>query len=171
MKPSRALKYARIYEKKIHEAYGTNAGFLDVHSAVLPSYKVDYDASVPNAGKQSATLSQYRHLLTRTRAFHKGPVAGEGYGFSTRLWAGYVDALAADPRPTFFIERNQRATKVPTLVDYKLKILHHLFTAYGMGYLIRFFKDDGVYTEEELSLSLDDFSERYLEPQLKKQLF
>jgi hypothetical protein len=150
LKPSRALKYARVYEKAIHEAYGTNAGFLDVHSAVLPSYKVDYDASVPNAGKQSATLSHYRNLLTRARAFHNGPVIGEGYGFSMRLWAGYADALEADPRQIFFLRRDERATKVPSLVDYKLKILHPHFTGFGMGWLLRFFRDDGVYTEEEM---------------------
>jgi hypothetical protein len=150
LKPSKALKYARIYEKAIHGAYETNASFIDVHSAVLPSFKVDYDASVSNAGKQSATLAQYRQLLTRTRAFHDGPVMGEGYGYSTRLWAGYVDALTADPRQIFFLGRDERATKVPTLVDYKLKNLHQLFIGYGMGFLIRFFRDDGVYTEEEM---------------------
>ncbi len=147
MKPSKVSYYAGLYEPSIHHAYRTNAAFLDVHSSVLPSYKVDFDAHVAGAGKQIATFHHYKDLLSYTRSAHAGPVAGEGFGSSTYIWAGYVDAIEADPRATF----NIGGEAVPLIVDYKFQELHELFVPHGAGYLERFFLDkwDG-YTIDEL---------------------
>jgi len=147
MKPSRVLYYAGLYEPLIHNAYRTTAGFLDVHSSVLPSNKVDFDAKVPDAGKQSATFLSYKDLISYARDIHSGPVAGEGFGSSTNVWAGYIDAIEADPRSSY----DRGGTDVPLVVDYKLKELHHLFVPHGAGYLERFFLDKWTdYSIEEI---------------------
>ncbi len=147
MKPSRTLYYAGLYEPLIHETYRTRSSFLDVHSSVLPSAKVDYDAGVDDSGKQEATFRYYRDLLAYARSTHAGPVVGEGFGNSTHIWAGYVDGLEADPRSRF----DEGGTDVPLIVDYKLRVLHGLFVPHGAGYLERFYLDkwDG-YTVREL---------------------
>ncbi len=151
MKPSRCLKYAHMYEGLIHNAYRTNAVFLDVHTAVLPSSKVDFDANIPNAGKQAATFYEYCDLISAVRGIHSGPVAGEGVGFSTNIWAGYIDALEADPRRRHDIFEGIGGSDVPLIVDYKLKVLHDLFVAYGAGYLERFYLNKwGDYSKKEL---------------------
>ncbi|MFC2155050.1 DUF5696 domain-containing protein [Acidobacteriota bacterium] len=147
MKPSKAVSYAGLYEPLIHKTYRSNASFLDVHSSILPTYKVDYDAAVSNAGKQAATFNHYRDLIAYARNTHSGPVAGEGFGSSTNIWAGYVDAIEADPRSS----HNRGGTDIPLIADYKLYELHHLFVPHGAGYLERFFLDKWKnYTLNEL---------------------
>ena len=147
MKPSRISYYAGLYEPQIHNAYRTTAAFLDVHSSVLPTYKVDFDAAVPDAGKQTSTFHAYKELLAYARQVHSGPVAGEGFGSSANIWAGYVDAMEADPRAS----HRMGGSDVPLIVDYKLQELHHLFVPHGAGYLERFFLDKWKdYTKNEL---------------------
>ena len=151
MKPSRALTYAQIYEPLIHDAYSTRASYLDVQTAILPSFKVDYDAKILRAGRQSETFHSYNELLSYVRDLHQGPVAGEGFGYAASIWAGYVDAIEADPRSLFDVLRNRGGTLVPTLVDYKLRVLHGLFVPHGAGHLERFYLNHfSQYTEEEL---------------------
>jgi hypothetical protein len=151
MKPSRCQKYARLYESMIHDSYRTNSAFLDVHTSVLPSFKVDFDASIPDAGKQVTTFYQYCDLISAARNIHAGPVAGEGIGFSANIWAGYIDALEGDPRRRHDIFEEIGGSDVPLIVDYKLKALHDLYVAYGAGYLERFFLEKwGDYSKKEL---------------------
>lgn len=149
MKPSKALRYARRTEPAIHRDFGTTAGYLDVHSAILPSMKVDFDAAVPGAARQITTFEQYRDLISYVRRKHEGPVAGEGKGSSARIWAGYIDAIEADPRSLWQEIESVKATDVPTIVDYKLRHLHSLFVAQGAGYFVRFFNRTKNYSPEQ----------------------
>lgn len=150
MKPSRALHYARLYEPRIHKNYRTNSAFLDVYSAVLPSAKVDFDARASGAGQQRSTFLFYRNVIADMRKVHAGPVAGEGKGTPTAVWAGLLDAIEADPRSWFQeADSNPQGSNVPTLVDYKLKALHALFVPHGMGYFPRFFKQKSSYSAAE----------------------
>lgn len=150
MKPTRSIDYARLYEPSIHENYQTTAGYLDVHSAVLPSFKVDFDARVEGAGQQKTTFQSYRDLFSYMRTVHQGPLAGEGFGLSASTWAGYIDALEADPRSLFDIEQDRVGSEVPILVDFKLRALHGLFVPHGAGYLERFFLSPSPLTAEKL---------------------
>jgi len=150
MKPAKSLDYARLYEPLIHEDYQTTAGYLDVHSAVLPSFKVDFDAGTDEAGQQRTTFLSYRDLFDYARTVHEGPLAGEGFGYSTSTWAGYIDALEADPRSLFDIEQGREGSEVPTLVDFKLRALHGLFVPHGAGYLERFYHRPSPLTSEKL---------------------
>ncbi len=146
MKPSKAERHARKVEPLLHEKYLTSASYLDVHSAILPSMKVDFDARVKGAGRQLATFEHYRRLLSYVRRKHEGPVAGEGKGGSSRIWAGYVDAIEADPRSLHQEIDGVRGTRTPAIVDYKLRVLHSLFVPHGAGYFSRFFKRKREYS-------------------------
>jgi hypothetical protein len=136
LKPSKSTDYAGLYEPSIHAGYSTSASFIDVSSSVFPSAKVDYDARQAGAGKQQSTFLAYKDLFSYVRSVHQGPVAGEGVGYSSRIWAGYIDAVEADPRSPF---QNREGSQVPSLVDYKLRLLNRLFVPHGAGYLERFY--------------------------------
>lgn len=139
LKPTKAIYYAWLYEPLIHEGYETSAAFLDVHTAILPSFKVDFDARIPGAGKQITTFQAYSDLFKTLRSIHRGPIAGEGYGYAAHIWAGCIDALEGDPRSINCLEKGLKAFYVPCLVDYKLKVLHDRFVLYGVGLNERFF--------------------------------
>lgn len=149
MKPSKATRYARRVEPGIHKKYLTSASFLDVHSAALPSSKVDYDARVKGAGRQSSSFEHYRDLMALMRRKHGGPVAGEGKGGSSRIWAGYVDAVEADPRSLHQEIEGVKGTRTPPIVDYKLRVLHSLYVPHGVGYFSRFFRKRNEYSAEQ----------------------
>lgn len=149
MKPSRAQHYARQVEPTLNEKYGTSAGYLDVHSAILPSMKVDLDARVKDAGRQLSTFEHYRRLMSYLRREHAGPVAGEGKGGSSRIWAGYIDAVEADPRSLHQEIEGTPGTETPAIVDYKLRVLHSLFVPHGAGYFSRFFGRKREYSARE----------------------
>ena len=151
LKPARALSYAQIYEPQIHNGYQPDAAYLDVHTAVLPSMKVDFDSRLPYCGQQKETLQKYREILSYVRGQHGGPLAGEGFGYSASIWAGYIDAIEADPRMLYQVWNNLGGSEVPLIVDYKLKHLHHLFVPHGVGYLPRFFFNQfSNYTREQM---------------------
>ncbi len=151
MKPSRCGFYADLYEPLIHDSYRTKAAFLDVHTSVLPSFKVDFDARVLDSGKQVSTFYEYRDLISSVRNIHSGPVVGEGIGYSAPIWAGYIDALEADPRRRHDIFEGIGGSEVPLIVDYKLKVLHDHFVSFGAGYLERFYLDKwSEYSKKEL---------------------
>jgi hypothetical protein len=155
MKPSRSLFYARKYEPLIHQAYGTTATYVDVLTAILPSDFVDYDALVPGSAKQYSTFKHYLDVISYMRKTHSGPIAGESVGTPTGIWAGYIDAVEGDPRSRFDCGENKGGTDVPTIVDYKLKVIHPLSVPHGMSCLQRFYYNKfSGYTQKEL--------ERYL---------
>ena len=78
MKPTRASKYLTNFASQIHSDYGTTASFLDAHSSLNPSARVDYDSTTPNPGRFLETLSSWRSLYGLLRTYHDGPVSGEG---------------------------------------------------------------------------------------------
>lgn len=141
LKPTKAAYYAQLYESMIHEGYETSAAFLDVHTAILPSFKVDFDARIDGAGRQVSTFLAYCKLFNTLREIHQGPVAGEGYGYAANIWAGYIDSFEADPRSIYSLDKGIRAYAIPCIVDYKLKVLHDRFVPYGMGLGERFAPD------------------------------
>jgi len=141
LKPTRAIFYALLYEPLIKAAYRTGAAFLDVHTAILPSFKLDFDVGVEGAGEQVSTFYAYRDLFKVLRQVHQGPVAGEGYGYAANIWAGYIDSFEADPRSLHSLDKGKRAYAIPCLVDYKLRVLHERFVPYGLGLGERFAPD------------------------------
>ncbi len=148
LKPTKAVFYASLYESMIHEGYDTSAAFLDVHTAILPSFKVDYDARIEGSGRQVSTFLAYCQLFDAVREIHQGPVAGEGYGYAANIWAGYIDSFEADPRSIHSLDKGIRGYAIPPIVDYKLKVLHERFVPYGVGLGERFALDIRPIPEE-----------------------
>ncbi|SPE55171.1 exported hypothetical protein [Verrucomicrobia bacterium] len=138
MKPTLAANYLTNFAPQIHSNYTTTASFLDVHSAVNPSDKVDYDAATTNAGTFYQTLSRYRTLYSLLRAAHQGPVSGEGNYHL--LSVGYIDDVEAQ------IDSGGSAPAahgswLPLIVDFELLKLHDKTLTHGVGYYERFFSD------------------------------
>ena len=142
VKPSHASTFLSIFAPQIHTQYNTQASYLDVHSAALPSYKIDYDANVTNAGKFLETLKLYRELPGLLRSYHNGPVSGEGNAHF--LHAGYYDDFEAQ------INTGKRSLPnsgqwLPLLVDFNLQQIHDKTFSHGVGYQNRFLcKENGV---------------------------
>ena len=138
MKPSLAAGYLTNFADQIHSNYATTASFLDVHSAVNPSDKVDYDAAVTNSGMFSSTLSAYRALAGLLRSIHNGPVSGEGNHHF--LEVGYFDDVEAQ-LDSGGAAAAAHAAKLPLLLDFDLLKLHSKATVHGVGYYERFYSD------------------------------
>lgn len=138
MKPSLAASYLTRFAPQIHNTYATSAAFLDVHSAVNPSDKVDFDAATTNAAMFRETLTRYRALAGLLRSIHRGPVSGEGHHHF--LDVGYFDDIEAQLN-SGGIDPSAQASKLPLLVDFDLLKLHEKATVHGVGYYERFYSD------------------------------
>jgi len=138
MKPTIASNYLAIFAPQIHNTYTTTASFLDVHSAVNPSDKVDYDAGATNAATFAETLSRYRALAPLLRSDHQGPVSGEGR--SHLFGVGYYDDIEAQINSAGNGPRTQ-GSWLPLLVDFELLKLHDKTLTHGVGYYERFYAD------------------------------
>jgi hypothetical protein len=140
MKPTRASNYLSYFAPQIHTNYNTTASFLDVHSSINPSDRVDYDASTPNPGMFLETLSAYRSLYGLLRTAHHGPVSGEGYNHMLSL--GYIDDVEAEIDSGGVGATNSVTGQwLPLLVDFDLLKLHNLTLTHGVGYYERFYAD------------------------------
>jgi hypothetical protein len=140
MKPTRASNYLGYFAPQIHATYSTTASFLDVHSAINPSERVDYDANTPNPGTFLETLSSWRSLYGQLRSAHGGPVSGEGNNHMLSL--GYVDDVEAEIDSGGVGWTNSVTGQwLPLLVDFDLQKLHNLTLTHGVGYYERFYAD------------------------------
>jgi hypothetical protein len=123
-KPCFADDAEAYFAPRIHEKFGTYAGYCDVHTAVRPWDQTDYDARVPGAGMFRPAFESYGRLLLNESIAHHGPVFSEGrmHWFS----AGLVDGNYAQ-----IVSRNP--SREPVLVDFDLLKMHPLETDFGMG--------------------------------------
>lgn len=138
MKPTLAASYLTNFAPQIHSNYSTTASFLDVHSAVNPSDRVDCDAATTNAAMFRETLSSYRALYGLLRAAHQGPVSGEGNNHM--LSVGYIDDVEAQIDSGCSTPGTQ-GSWLPLLVDFELLKLHDRTLTHGVGYYERFYAD------------------------------
>ena len=138
MKPALAAAYLTNFAPQIHLTYATSGSFLDVHSAVNPSDKVDFDSATTNAAMFRETLTRYRALAGLLRSIHRGPVSGEGNHHF--LDVGYFDDIEAQIN-SGGIAPSAQASKLPLLVDFDLLKLHDKATVHGVGYYERFYSD------------------------------
>ncbi len=140
MKPTRASNYLSHFAPLMHTNYTTTASFLDVHSAISPSDRVDYDATTANPGTFLETLSAWRSLYGLLRSAHHGPVSGEGDNHMLSL--GYIDDVEAEIDSGGLGWTNSVTGQwLPLLVDFDLLKLHNLTLPHGVGYYERFYAD------------------------------
>lgn len=153
-KPARAVEYCEklspINESKFH----FSTAYCDVHTAVAPWDRVDYDARVPGAGTFAATFYAYGEIMLLQKQAWDGPVYSEGNHHF--YYSGLTDGNYAQDRA--YDLPNQ-----PWLVDLDLRKMHPLGCNFGMGAPSMFYgegqprrqpKDTEAYTDRFLAATV-----------------
>ena len=139
MKPSLAESFrsgTRSAVVNYFQSVSDHSSFLDVYSAVNPSYWVDYDAAVDSAGMFLQTLHLYRTFMTNQKSGW-GPLSGEGN--SHMLYLGYIDDVEAQISGKMQGESAAWwGERAPILVDFDLLKLKPKAIVHGVGYYSRF---------------------------------
>jgi hypothetical protein len=140
LKPSRASYYADKWSSLIQATFpGLYGCYLDVHSSVNPSDRIDYDASISSAGMFRGTMNEYRNLYSILRNNQKGPVEGEG-GMQL-LYQGYGDDFEARLiTPSGY----KPGYEFPVLIDFDMLKLHDKAFVHGVGFYPFFYTRDTV---------------------------
>jgi len=148
-KPARAVEFCARLAPQIQEKFHFSTAYCDVHTAVAPWHRVDYDPRVPGAGSFAAVFYPFGEIMLLQKAAWKGPVYSEGgYHF---MYAGLTDGNYAQDQP-------YRIAENPWLVDFDLRKMHPLCCNFGMGNPRMFFGKGGLGpTPQERDASLDRF--------------
>jgi len=137
LKPLRAVELEAFYAPRIARRFGMRASFCDVHTAVAPWHKLDFDSRLPGAGEFGTTYRCYAKLLLNERSTY-GAVYSEG----SRHWlyAGLHDGSDAELR-------SPAPHREPFLVDFDLLRLHPLEMDAGMSWFSRYVRDEAAVRE------------------------
>ena len=130
-KPMRAVEAEAHNAPRIQAKFGENHSYCDVHTAVTPFGRVDYDARVPGAGTFRRTLLCFGRLLHNEKFAHKGPAYSEGrnhWWYAGLTDGNYAQLTCASPPDQ------------PLLVDFDLLKMHPLNMDAGMGSAGMFFR-------------------------------
>lgn len=148
-KPARAVEFCARLAPEIQRKFKFSTAYCDVHTAVAPWDRTDYDARVPGAGTFSAVFFSFGEIMLHQKAAWKGPVYSEGsYHY---LYAGLTDGNYGQDNP-------YRPWKNPWLVDFDLLKIHDLCANFGMGNLDMFYGGRPMgSTRRERDESLDRF--------------
>lgn len=128
-KAARAVEYSEKLVPEIQKKFRFNAGYCDVHTAVPPWARVDYDSRVPGAGTFAANYYSWGELFLAQKKDWNGPVFSEGPLHF--LYSGLTDGNYAQDQGYRFVEN-------PWLVDFDLLKIHDLECNYGMGKIYMF---------------------------------
>ena len=151
LKPLLALEFEEDYAPRIHERYGTTASCIDVHTALTPWERTDFDARTPGAGMFRTQFNAYARLLLNESTIHEGPAISEGnYHW---FYAGIADGNYATIVPF------GTGHETPPLVDFDLLKMHPKMTDLGMGSPFCFYGYEGEWTTgpSRLATSFDRF--------------
>lgn len=151
VRPARILPLARTQSPETVTRYGSDACYLDVHSAVPPWFHVDFDAAQPGAGEFATVWDEHRKLWAYERTLHHGPVFGEGNNHW--YWSGLLDGVEAQFDQGW---RDGQGTTAPLLTDFDLLKIHPLQLNHGMGYYERWW-DRGPGADHSLLSLLDQY--------------
>ncbi len=115
-KPMIALEQQALNAPVINRKFGSNHSYCDVHTAVSPMSRVDYDYRVPGAGTFRRTFECFGLLLMNERQAYRGPVYSEG---ANHWWyAGLTDGNYANYSP--------RLNTIPVFPEFQLYKIHPL---------------------------------------------
>ena len=113
-KPQIAWEQQAILAPQIHRLFNTNHSYCDVHTAVSPMSRVDYDYRVPESGMMKGVIKRYGLILMNERNAYNGPVYSEG---GNHWWyAGLTDGNYA----------NDQLLELPVFPDFSLLKIHPL---------------------------------------------
>jgi hypothetical protein len=145
MKPSVIEKYINLVTGAIKNNFTPNSSYLDVHTAMNPSDRVDYGED--NMGLFRNTYTAYKNAGSKMRRVYGGPVSGEGY--QHMLYIGYFDDIEAQIHTGSATNGEYQGNKdffkqgyyLPLFVDFDLLKMHPKAMVHGVGYISRFFTD------------------------------
>jgi len=149
-KPARAIEYASKLPYQIEEKFHFSTAYCDVHTAVAPWDRVDYDARVPGAGTFNAVFYAYGEIMLHQKRAWDGPVYSEGgHHFP---YVGLTDG-------NYGQDSSARLGINPWLVDFDLRRMHDLCCNFGMGAPDMYWgRDLGLRTtKEEQDAAVDRF--------------
>ncbi|MDO4585551.1 MAG: hypothetical protein Q4D62_15820, partial [Planctomycetia bacterium] len=123
-KPSRSVEYCEKLTPINQEKFQFSTGYCDVHTAVAPWTRVDYDPRVPGAGTFAATYYAFGEIMLLQKKGWNGPVYSEGP--MHHLYTGLTDGNYAQ-------DQGYGLPFQPWLVDFDLLKMHDLGCNFGMG--------------------------------------
>ena len=133
-KPARSPEYCEMLSPIIHEKFGFNASYLDVHTLHTLDF-VDYDYRVPGAATFAATFYAYGETMLIQKETFRGPVFSEGgHHF---IFSGLIDGNYAQDRAG-----EVKLAWGPWLVDFELRKTHDLCANIGMGEYGMFYRGE-----------------------------
>ena len=121
LKPSKLMEYARQFSPEIRKRYACNAAYHDI----MPTWRVDYDAKVPESGMIRVTHAATKQLCEYHRKLFTGPVLFEA---ATPQMAGVYDGGTANGR---------RIEHFPLAPATELLKVHTKMANHGMSYYER----------------------------------
>ncbi len=147
-KPSRAVEFCEklspINQRKFH----FSTAYCDVHTAVTPWERCDYDFRVPGAGTFAATFYAYGEIMMLQKNAWNGPVYSEGPHFC--FYSGLTDGNYAQ-------DANYRLYIAPWLVDFDLRKIHDHECNFGMGAPDMFYQRGNLFNSTEIDAYADRF--------------
>jgi len=123
-KPARAVEFCEMLAPRIQEKYHFSTAYCDVHTAVAPWDRVDYDHRVPGAGTFAAVFYSFGEIMLHQKAAWDGPVYSEGNRHYP--YCGLTDGNYAQ-------DQQYKIPTNPWLVDFDLRKMHDLCCNFGMG--------------------------------------
>lgn len=127
----KATRILDICEQVVREAqskYGFRGAYCDVHTAIKPWTRTDYDPREPGAGKFRTVFEAYCEIFKAQKRLWEGPVWSEGG--CQFMYAGYVDGNYGHDSYNFHDR--------PWLVDFDVLKIHPLESDFGMGSLFHY---------------------------------
>ncbi len=149
-KPLRAVEYCEKLAPIIESKFHFSTAYCDVHTAVTPWSRTDYDWRVPGAGTFAQTFYAYGEIMLLQKKAWGGPVYSEGNNHFP--YCGLTDGNYAQ-------DQRYNLRDNPWLVDFDLRKIHDLCCNFGVGNVGMFFgeKTDLGATPQAIRSSLDRF--------------
>jgi len=123
-KPARAVEYCARLAPEIQKKFHFSTAYCDVHTAVAPWDRVDYDYRVPGAGTFAAVFYAFGEIMLHQKAAWNGPVYSEGNNHC--FYCGLTDG-------NYGQDQRYKPAVNPWLVDFDLRKMHDLCCNFGMG--------------------------------------
>lgn len=123
-KPARAVEYCARLAPQIQDKFRFSTAYCDVHTAVAPWHRVDYDPRAPGAGTFAAVFYAYGEIMLHQKQAWNGPVYSEGNYHC--FYMGLTDG-------NYGQDQSYRPAENPWLVDFDLRRMHDLGCNFGMG--------------------------------------
>ena len=121
LKPSLLMDYAREFSPEVKRRYDCDSAYHDI----MPTWRVDFDGRVPDAGKIRVTHEATRALCDYDRELFGGPVVFEAADSAT---AGLYDGGSNHGVDTY---------QTPVAVAFELLKVHPRMSNHGFGYYER----------------------------------